>query len=88
VCRDQGRFAEAEALFQRALQIREQVLQGEHPETARILHDVAILREMQGNVREACSLAERALAIRSQSLGEAHPDTLATRVLHAELVHV
>jgi hypothetical protein len=77
---------EAEALFHRALQIREQVLGGEHRETAQILHDLAILRRKEGKVREACSLAERALAIRSQWLGDGDPNTLSTRLLHTELV--
>ena len=86
ISRDQGRFEEAEALFYRALHIREQVLGEEHPETAQILHDLAILRQREGNVREACSLAERALAIRSASLGDGHPKTLTTRSLHTQLV--
>jgi hypothetical protein len=85
LCRAQGREAEAETLYQRALGIREQAWGGAHPDVAETLSELALLRQQQGRLREACSLAQRARAIRAQTLGEAHPTTLATHALSAQL---
>jgi tetratricopeptide (TPR) repeat protein len=76
--RKQGRYAEAEPLYQRALHIREQ-MGAEHPETAETLHDYAAFQEMQGKQQEARSLYQRALYIREQALGTRHPKTTETR---------
>ena len=45
----QGKFVQAEPLFQRALAIREQQLGPEHPYTASSLHDLAFLYQDRGN---------------------------------------
>src|SRR5215472_1765143 len=77
---------EAEALFRRAVQIREQRLGQQHPQRAlRTLYDLALFRKRQGHLREARSLAGCALQITSQFLGETHPKTIASRTLVAQL---
>jgi tetratricopeptide (TPR) repeat protein len=76
--RDQGRYAEAEPLFQRALQIREQQFGPEHPETAETIHDLAVFQDMQGNSLNALSLYQRAFTIREQVFGSEHSKTKAT----------
>ena len=62
--RAQGKYAEAEPLYQRALAILEKALGPEHPNVATSLDNyAALLREMDRNA-EADKLEERARAIR------------------------
>src|SRR5581483_8150996 len=77
---------QAEALYKRALHLREQHLGQDHPETAETLHDLAIFRQKQGHLNEALSLAERTLKIRSQLLRDVHPKTIATQTLYDQLL--
>jgi tetratricopeptide (TPR) repeat protein len=73
--RSQGRYAEAEPLYRRALQITEQQLGAEHPDTATSLNNLAGLYRSQGRYAEAEPLYRRALQITEQQLGAEHPDT-------------
>jgi tetratricopeptide (TPR) repeat protein/transposase-like protein/transcriptional regulator with XRE-family HTH domain len=68
-------YTQAEPIYRRALAIREQQLGPDHPDTATILHNLAILQRDTGNVVEAEQLYQRALAIREQHLGPDHPYT-------------
>jgi tetratricopeptide (TPR) repeat protein/DNA-binding XRE family transcriptional regulator len=68
-----GRYAQAEPLYQQALQIWEQVLGPEHPAVARTLNGLAITCWIQGKYGEAEPLYRRALQIREQELGLEHP---------------
>ncbi len=74
----QGRYAEAEPLYQRALQIYEQSLGDTHPDVATTLNNLALLYHDQGNYAEAEPLYQRALQIYEKSLGNAHPDVATT----------
>ena len=49
----QGRYAEAEPLFKRALAIREKALGPDHPDVASCLNNLAILYKEQGRYAEA-----------------------------------
>ncbi|MEO0455983.1 MAG: tetratricopeptide repeat protein [Cyanobacteria bacterium P01_A01_bin.114] len=69
----QGQYAEAEPLYQRALQIREQSLGSAHLTVATSLNALAELYHDRGNYTEAEPLYQRALQIREQSLGASHP---------------
>jgi tetratricopeptide (TPR) repeat protein len=60
----QGDFVAGRPLYERALAIREKVLGPEHPDTATILNNLALLLSLQGNFAAARPLCERALAIR------------------------
>lgn len=68
-------YAEAEQLYQRALAIREQILESEHPDTATTLNNLADLYLAQKRNKQAEQLYQRALAIREQVLGSLHSDT-------------
>ncbi|HVB22938.1 MAG TPA: tetratricopeptide repeat protein [Ktedonobacteraceae bacterium] len=68
-------YADAEPLYQRALQIREQVLGPQHPSTATSLNNLAALYDTQGKYEQAKPLYQRALRISEQVLGPQHPDT-------------
>ncbi len=74
VDREVGRYAEAEAHFQRALAIVEIGLGHDHPETAFVLNDLALLYSKQDRHAEAEPLYQRALTIRQASLPADHPD--------------
>ena len=74
----QGRYADAEPQFRRALASSERVLGAEHPNTLTSLNNLAGLYGSQGRYGEAEPLYRRALAARERVLGAEHPDTLAS----------
>jgi tetratricopeptide (TPR) repeat protein len=76
----QGKYADAEELFKRALAIREKALGKEHPDVASILNNLAAVYDEQGKYADAEELHKRALAIREKALGKDHPDV--ARSLH------
>jgi tetratricopeptide (TPR) repeat protein len=74
----QGKLAEyraAEPLYRRALEIQEQILGPEHPDTATSLNNLAILLDAQGKLAAAEPLYRRTLEIQEKVLGPEHPDT-------------
>ncbi len=76
--RDQGKYAEAEPLYKRALAIREKALGPEHPQTVLSFNNLALLYFNQGRYAEAEPLYQRALAIREKTLGPAYPRVATT----------
>jgi tetratricopeptide (TPR) repeat protein len=70
--RQQGRFAEAEGLYQRALAIREREEGPKHPDVATTLNNLAALEATQGRYDAAQPLFERALTIRQTAFGGDH----------------
>ena len=68
-----ARYAQAESLYQRVLQIGENILCSEHLLVAEALHGLARLYREQGKYEEAEPLLRRALIIREQALGGEHP---------------
>ena len=74
--RAQGRHAEAEPLFRRALEASERVLGKEHPDTLMSVNNLALLYQAQGHHAEAEPLFRRALEASERVLGKEHPQTL------------
>jgi CHAT domain-containing protein len=74
----QGRFTEAEPLYQRSLAISEKKLGPDHPGTAVRLYDLARLYQAQARYAEAEPLFKRCLEIREKKLGPDHPETALT----------
>jgi tetratricopeptide (TPR) repeat protein len=72
VYHEQGRYAEAEALFKRSLAIREKALEPQHPDVGGVLINLANLYGDQGHYTEAKSLLQRSLAIGEKTLGREH----------------
>jgi CHAT domain-containing protein/Flp pilus assembly protein TadD len=70
----QGRYADAEPLFKRALAIREKALGPDHPDIATSLNNLAGLYRQQGRYADAEPLFKRSLAIYEKALGPDHPD--------------
>ena len=69
---DQGRFAEAEPLFKRALQIYERAGRKNHPWYAECTHDLATLYERQKRYGEAEPLRNHTIDVYQTSGAEAH----------------
>lgn len=70
----QASYQQALPLFQRALEIREQVLGSEHSAVAHSLNNLAAFYNSMGNYQQALPLYQRALAIQEQVLGPVHLD--------------
>jgi tetratricopeptide (TPR) repeat protein len=73
--RRQGRFAEAEPLFRRALAIYEKAAGPEHPAAATLLSNLGQVLKVEGRYDEAEPLIRRLLAIHEKAQGKDHPDT-------------
>ena len=69
----QGRYAEAEPLFTRALDIYERQLGTDHPAVATSLNNLAYLYQALGRYTEAEPFYTRALDLRERQLGADHP---------------
>jgi tetratricopeptide (TPR) repeat protein len=71
---ERARYAEAQPLYQRALEIGEKTQGPEHPAVAASFNNLAELYRSQGKYGEAEPLYQRALEIREKALGPEHPD--------------
>jgi tetratricopeptide (TPR) repeat protein len=78
MCDTALRRPEAEALYARALAIREKTLGPEHLEVASVLNNLAGVLRDEGKFAEAQPLYARALAIREKALGPDSPDVAAS----------
>jgi tetratricopeptide (TPR) repeat protein len=70
----QGRYAEAEPLYNRSLAIKEKAFGNDHLNLVITLGNLAALYKSQGRYADAEPLYKRALAIREKALGPDHPD--------------
>ena len=82
----QGKGAEAEQFYRRALSIKEKVLGPEHPDVAMTLNNLAVLCKANENYAEAEALYARSLAIFEQALGPQHPKVITCRKNYAGLL--
>jgi tetratricopeptide (TPR) repeat protein len=71
---NQGRYGEAEPLYQQALKLNQLLVGDEHPEVATCLNNLAYLYQSQGRYAEAESLYQKTLQLRRSLLGEQHLD--------------
>src|SRR5271166_915342 len=78
VYKSQGRYAEAEGLYKRALAIREKALGASHPNVAGTLNNLALLYAAQAKYADAEALYKRALAIKEKAFGKDHPSVAST----------
>ncbi len=72
--RTQGRYAEAEPLYKRSLEIWEKALGKEHPHVAAALNNLALLYYKQEKYQEAAEMFERAIAIMKKKFPGGHPN--------------
>jgi tetratricopeptide (TPR) repeat protein len=83
---NQGKYEQAEPLFQRALETRERLLGPEHPDTLSTVNNLAELYRRQGKYERAEPLYQRALATYERVLGPEHPATIRVRNNYANLL--
>ena len=76
--KDQGKLAEAEQMYQRALQGKEKALGAEHTSTLDTVHELGSLYKDQGKLGEAEQMYQRALQGTEKALGAEHTSTLDT----------
>ena len=74
----QGKLADAEAYYQRALAIYERALRRDDPKVARTLNNLAVVYRNQSKYIKAEETYQRVLAIRENVLGRDHPDVANT----------
>lgn len=70
---DQGKFQEAEAMYERALEGYEKALGRDHTPTLSTVNNLGLLYEAQGKLREAEAMYKRALEGYEKVLGPTHP---------------
>eukprot|EP00903_Cladosiphon_okamuranus_P018131 g16686.t1 len=70
----QGKYAEADRLYLRAIEIGEKTLGPDHPNLATRLNNRAVLLKSQGKCEEAGPLYKRSLAIDEKVYGPDHPE--------------
>jgi tetratricopeptide (TPR) repeat protein len=75
---NQGKLAEAEAMYERALAGYERALGAEHTSTLDTVNNLGILYKSQGKLAAAEAMYERALAGKERALGVEHTSTLDT----------
>ncbi len=78
VLRAAGRYPEAIAKHEEALEIRERLLGPDHPDVARTLGNLSSSLLEAGRNSEALVQQERALEIRERAFGPSHPDVATT----------
>ena len=76
--RNQGKYAAAQPLFEKALEIRRRLLSKDHPDTAMSYGNLAMNLDAQGKYAAAQPLHEKALEIHRLRLTGDHPITATT----------
>jgi len=74
--RRQGKYAEAEAMHRKGLDLREKALGRDHPSTLSSMNSLANVLRSQGKYAEAEAMHRNALDLREKVLGRDHPSTL------------
>lgn len=77
---DQGKLAEAEKMYQRALEEKEKALGPEHTSTLDTVNNLGLLYSDQGKLTEAEKMYQQALEGNERALGTEHTSTLNTVV--------
>jgi tetratricopeptide (TPR) repeat protein len=83
--RSEGKYAEAEVVLTRALDIRRRVLGADHPDTIKSMNSLASVYRSQGKIAEAETLLTSVLEARRRVLGPAHPDTTSVMTMLGEV---
>jgi tetratricopeptide (TPR) repeat protein len=73
VYRNQGRYGDAEPLYQRSLAILEQAVGRDHPDVGRVLDNLALAYHQQERYAEIEPFYKRSLAIYEKAYGPDHP---------------
>jgi tetratricopeptide (TPR) repeat protein len=85
--KSQGRYEEAEPLYQQALVLRQELLGDHHPNVAESLSNLAGLYLSQGKYEEAEPLYKQPISLMQELLGDRHPDVAQSLNNLAELYY-
>ncbi|MFN8553962.1 MAG: tetratricopeptide repeat protein [Candidatus Obscuribacterales bacterium] len=72
----QGKYAQAEPLCERTLQIYERTIGPTHPDVGILANNLAMLYHMQDKFEQAENLYKKALAVQTKALGAKHPEVI------------
>ncbi len=81
-----GRYEQAIPFYRQALELGEREFGPDHPTTALLLNNLALLYDRQGGYEAAEPLHKRALAIKEKALGPEHPDVAQSLENYAALL--
>ncbi len=81
-----GRYEQAIPFWRKVLELSEREFGPDHPTTATMLNNLAVLYKSQDRYEAAEPLYERALAIREKALGPDHPDVAKSLENYATLL--
>ncbi len=70
-----AKYKKAEGLYRKMLHISERVLGGDHPDTATVYNNLAVVYERQGEYKIALSHCFKAYKVLMRKLGINHPNT-------------
>ncbi len=76
----QGKYSEAQPLWEKALAIHRRLMSDDHPKTARFYGALAYNLWNQGQLGAAQTFCEKAVEMQRRLLGDDHPDTAASYV--------
>lgn len=79
---NEGKFAEAEGQYRRALEMRSRLFPKDSIEIAEVLHHLATCLDNEGRHSDAESLFKQALNTRIRLLGESNEETAATHIFY------
>ncbi len=74
----QGKYAQAQPLLEKVLEIRRRLVTDDHPDTAESYNNLASILEAQGKYGQAQPLYEKAMEINRRLLTDDHPNTAAS----------
>ena len=83
----QGRYNIASPRCREVLQVREQALGKEHPDTLTSMNNLALVLDSQGKFSEAEEIHQQTLQLSEKALGKEHPDTLTSMNNLASVLH-
>ncbi len=72
----QRKYAQAEPLCQRTLEIYEQTIGPDHPDVGILANNLAMLYHMQDKFEQAENLYKKALSVQTKALGSKHPEVI------------
>ena len=75
---DKGEYEESLIFYEKALQIRQQLLPSNHPDLAKSFNHIGIVSDNMGQYAKALSSYKKALQIQQQSLPSNHPAVAAS----------
>jgi non-specific serine/threonine protein kinase/serine/threonine-protein kinase len=74
--RDQGKYAQAEPLSIKVIEVQRRTLGEEHPDTLLSMNSLGVLYRDQRKFAQAEPLSTKVLELQRRLLGEEHPETL------------